>query len=119
MIRLWGLGCWHSLIGLWGRVAGLAILQMHKNPQLSSTGSSDHTGSSRSAVQRYSSSSMSTFYVSIGVLSNVRCQQTPSQNGKLLGHLSMKGEIVHCVTLYSAGLKEASVVNGNRDGQDS
>ena len=42
-----------------------------------------------------------------GISSNVRCQQTPAGSGKLLGHLGVKGEIMHCVPLYSARVKEA------------
>ena len=47
----------------------------------------------------------------MGILSKVRCWQTPSENGRLLGHLAVKDEIGHWAVVKSSRLKEASVVN--------
>ena len=49
--------------------------------------------------------------VSLGISSNIRHQWTPSQDGRLLGHLGVKGEIRHWAVVKSARSKEASVVN--------
>ena len=49
--------------------------------------------------------------ISGAISSKVRCQWTPSWNGRLLGHLGVKDEIEHLAAEKSAGSKEASVVN--------
>ena len=69
----------------------------------------DHTGSSRSVVGRSSSSSESPSGISGGVPLKVRHQQPPSQNGRLLACLGVKGKVGCWAMLNLAGAKEASV----------
>ena len=106
-----GVDCWYRCgCGVWA--ASLGILWMQRYSLLSGTGPSFHTGSSRSAVGRGSlSSSESVSGIGIGNSSKVRYWWTPSQNGRLLGCLGVKGEIGHWAVMKSARSKEASVVN--------
>ena len=69
----------------------------------------NHAGSIKSTFQRSSSSSESSC-ISGSISFKVRCRQTPSQNGRLLGCLEVKGEIGLWVVVNSAGSKEALVV---------
>ena len=85
---------------------------MQRYSLLNGIGSSSHTGSSWSTVGR--SSSSSSVYVSDigrGISLKVRHWQTPSWNGRLLGHLGVKGEIRQWAVVKSARSKEASIVN--------
>ena len=106
------LGCRGWINGISCGVASLGIAWMQRYFLLSGTGYSSHIRSSRSAVRRGSLlSSESVSALDKDVLSKVRCQQIPSQNGRLLGHIGVEAEIGHCVMVKSARSKEASVVN--------
>ena len=87
--RVASMGC-----GGGGDVASLGISWTQRYCLLSGTGSSPHTWSSRSADGRSSlSSSESVSGLGRDVLLRVRHWQTPSQNGRLLGCLGVKGVI--------------------------
>ena len=103
-------GHWYGLRGGVG-VASLGISWMQRYSLLPGTSSSSHTRSSRFAVGRNSLSSSVCFLHWRGCFVTVRCQQTPSQNIRLVGHLRVKGKIGCWAVVKSAQLKEASVVN--------
>ena len=86
-----GVGLLALLDWVVGGVASLGISRKHKYSWLSGTSSADHTGSFRSAVGRYSSSSESICGIGRGIMPHVRCWWTPSKNGRLQGHLGVKG----------------------------
>ena len=86
-----------------GGVAGLGILWTHRHYWLSGTGYSDHTGSSLSAVGKYCSSSETTSGIGGDASWNVKCWQAPSENGKLPGHLGIRGEIAFLVFSWVKG----------------
>ena len=103
-----GISTWS---GYGGGVAGLGDWWVHRYSWLPGTGFLDHTGSTSSAVERYSSWSESTSGVGGGVSSNIRHQWTPWWKGNSsLSHLGVKGEMGHCAPLWFARMKDASVV---------
>ena len=74
-------------------MASLGFSWMQRYSLLSGTSSSSHTRPSRSAVERVFLSSSGSVSGIRGVLLKVRDWWTTSQNGRLLGHLGVKGEI--------------------------
>ena len=121
MVRLQGSGDWYSLIGMqgWGCWYGLwgwlvrwgcwPRYFMYAEIQLSSKVLQTTLGhlSPQFGDLLHPQSPL----LLVGAFSlKVRCQQTPSQNDRLPGHLGVKGEICCWVVVNSARSKEASVV---------
>ena len=87
-----GVGSLLWALGGGGGMASLGISRMQWYSLLSSSGSSSNMGSFSSAIGRSSSSSESVADACGGVSSEVRHWQTPSQNGRTLGCLGVKGK---------------------------
>ena len=98
---------------MWGGVASIGILWMQQYSLLTSTSSSSHMVSSNPAVGRYSSSSPESAASGGGGVSLKVSYQlvTPSQNGRSLGCLGVKGKSWLWAVVWSTGLKEASAEN--------
>ena len=104
LVRLLGWCVWKSLISLWvgvagtgygcgGGVASLGLSWMQRYSLLSGTSSSSHMGLSSTAIGRSSSSSSGSATNASGVFhQRLGHQQAPSQNGRPLGCLRVKGE---------------------------